>query len=174
MVIGMITLVTGGTRCGKAKYAESVLDSFEGRKYCIATMGHSGDEAGGVIARHYMLCKDKNFIALNQPRDIGASRIEEGCGVILECLDLLCLNEMYLGADSAADRIIGGIKKLAEKAAELVIVTNEVGSDGINYSHDTMNFIRQVAELNSRIAVFADNVIECVYGIPIVRKGVLR
>ena len=174
MVIGMITLVTGGTRCGKSKYAESVLEGFEGRKYCITTMGHSGDSAGGVISRHYRLCRDKNFIALDQPRDIGSSDIEEGCGVIIECLDILCLNEMYLGADSVSDRILSGIKTLAGKASELVIVTNEVGSDGINYSHDTMRFIQQVAELNSRIAVFADNVIECVYGIPIVRKGVLR
>ena len=72
-----------------------------------------------------------------------------------------------------ADKIISGIKRLSDFAVELVIVTNEVGSDGNDYSPDTMAYIKQMAIINRRIAELADNVVECVYGIPIVRKGSL-
>ena len=70
-----------------------------------------------------------------------------------------------------SEKIISGIKKLSETASELVIVTNQVGSDGISYEHGTAEYIRLLGEVNRRIADFADNVIECVYGVPIVLKG---
>ena len=34
-----------------------------------------------------------------------------------------------------------------------------------------MSYIKQMGIINCRIAEFADNVVECVYGIPIARKG---
>ena len=45
----MITLVTGGTKCGKSGYAERILERFEGRKYYIATMNPVGDDAEEII-----------------------------------------------------------------------------------------------------------------------------
>ena len=53
----------------------------------------------------------------------------------------------------------------------LVIVTNEVGMDGITYSSETMQYISAMAELNQTIAQMADAIIECVCGIPLVIKG---
>ena len=55
----------------------------------------------------------------------------------------------------------------------LVIVTNEVGMDGISYSDGTMQYISAMAELNQKTAQMADTVIECVCGIPLVIKGAM-
>ena len=98
-----------------------------------------------------------------------------GCGVLLECMGNLCANEMYISSSvlHPADMIIDNIKQLAETASELVIVTNEVGSDGNRYSIELMAFVSEIAAINSRIAELADNVVECVYGIPVALKGQL-
>ena len=82
---------------------------------------------------------------------------------------------MFVGTEILEDddKVVSGIRLLAEKAAELVIVTNEVGSDGNDYSADTMAYIRQMGIINRRLAELADNVVECVYGIPVILKGQL-
>lgn len=169
----MITLVTGGTKCGKSGYAEKILERFEGQKYYIATMNPVGDDAEEIIARHVEMRCGKNYVTVERLRDIGDTEIPEGSGVLLECVGNLCANEMFVGTEvlDPAKKIVEGIKRLSEKTSELVIVTNEVGSDGNDYSPDTMSYIKQMGIINCRIAEFADNVVECVYGIPIARKG---
>ena len=169
----MITLVTGGTKCGKSGYAEKILECFEGQKYYIATMNPVGDDAEEIIARHVEMRCGKNYVTVERLRDIGDTEIPDGSGVLLECVGNLCANEMFVGAKilDPANKIVEGIKRLSEKTSELVIVTNEVGTDGNDYSPDTMAYIKQMGVINRRIAELADNVVECVYGIPIARKG---
>jgi len=70
-----------------------------------------------------------------------------------------------------ADKIIKGIEKIAAQSEHFVIVTNNVFCDGVYYEKETMEYIRSIGEINCRIAEIADNVIECVYGIPVVLKG---
>ena len=169
----MITLVTGGTKCGKSGYAEKILERFEGQKYYIATMNPVGDDAEEIIARHVEMRCGKNYVTVERLRDIGDTEIPEGSGVLLECVGNLCANEMFSETEICypADKIISGIKRLSEYSEKLVIVTNQVGSDGIDYAEGTAEYIRLLGEINRRIAEFADNVIECIYGVPIVLKG---
>lgn len=54
-----------------------------------------------------------------------------------------------------------------------VAVTNQVGGDGIKYSPETMEYMKQMGLLNSGLAALADAVIEAVFGIPVLLKGVL-
>ena len=72
------------------------------------------------------------------------------------------------------DQILGGVCKLQTCASELVIVTNDVGSDGITYAEGTAAYIRAMGAINAGIAAMADDVIECIYGIPVAVKGSLR
>lgn len=52
----------------------------------------------------------------------------------------------------------------------MVIVTNEVGRDGRTYDRETMDYIRLMGLLNRRLADMADQVVEVVFGIPVVLK----
>ena len=69
------------------------------------------------------------------------------------------------------DCIVQGIKHLQSRAERLVVVTNNVGSDGVEYSEETNRYIEVMGRLNALIAGISDNVIECVYGVPVVLKG---
>ena len=82
--------------------------------------------------------------------------------------------EQFLnGCDAPAEKITAAIADLAKTAAELVIIHSEVGADGIDYTPETAAYIREMATLGRDLASMADLVVECVYGVPIVHKGVL-
>ena len=55
-----------------------------------------------------------------------------------------------------------------DKAADfLVVITNEVGSDGEMYEKETLEYIRLLGLVNCRLAKMASEVVEVVYGIPV-------
>lgn len=170
----MLTLITGGSKCGKSGLAERLLRDFSGEKYYIATMQPFGEEALAAIARHREQRAQQCFNTIEKYTDLTELTLPEDCGILLECMGNLCANEMF-GAciQNPADRILAGVRKLQQSASAFVIVTNEVGSDGIIYTPETMRYIAAMGEINCRIAALADNVIECVYGIPVVQKGAL-
>ena len=169
----MTTLITGGSKCGKSSLAEKILSSFSGRKVYIATMQPFGADALEAIERHRKMREGKGFETVEKYTNIHEIKLDRQCAVLLECMGNLCANEMFSGntVSSPADKIVNGIRLLADSVSELVIVTNQVGSDGISYPEGTADYIRELGEINRRIAAFADNVIECVYGIPVLLKG---
>ncbi|MCM1334630.1 MAG: bifunctional adenosylcobinamide kinase/adenosylcobinamide-phosphate guanylyltransferase [Bacteroides sp.] len=169
----MTTLITGGAKCGKSRYAEKILDGFAGDKIYIATMRPYGDEALRAIERHRRLRAGKGFRTVEKYTDLDELDLPEGCGVLLECTANLCANEMFRdeGVFDPVDKIIRGFDFLGRRAKTLVIVTNEVGSDGVAYARETADYIKYMGEINRRAAAKADRVIELVYGIPVVLKG---
>ena len=171
----MTTLITGGAKCGKSRLAEKLLDDFTGRKMYIATMMPYGEEALAAIARHRKIRAGKHFGTIDKYTDLYEIELPENCGILLECTANLCANEMFRGKDicDPTENIMRGIIHLQKHAENLVIVTNNVGSDGIAYSTETERYIEVIGRLNARTAELCDNVIECVYGVPVVLKGKL-
>lgn len=169
----MMTLVTGGSKCGKSRYAESIFDRFDGLKYYIATMQPYGDEAFEAIERHRKIRKGKGFETIEKYTDINEIKLPYGCGILLECTANLCANEMFSenGIVNPVYKIIDGFRYLKSCAELLVIVTNDVGCDGIDYETGMAEYIRIMGEINNRTAAISDNVVECVYGIPVALKG---
>jgi len=171
----MMTLITGGAKCGKSHLAEKLLDGFTDNKYYIATMKPFGEDAFAAIKRHRKKRAGKGFETIEKYTDIHEISVPENSAVLLECIANLCANEMF-DNKTAADpvkHISDGINLLKNCSSKLVIVTNNVGSDGINYTSGTMRYIEAMGRLNALIADISDNVVECVYGVPIVLKGKL-
>ena len=169
----MTTLVTGGSKCGKSTFAERLLSFHKGRRIYIATLRPYGNNADDIIARHIKMREGKGFITFEQFSDIEKAPVSDGDAVLLEDIGNLAANEMFTesGIVSPVEKIVNGIKLLSEKVDELIIVTNEVGCDGIEYAAGTMEYISAVSSINRSIAEFSDFVYECVYGIPVALKG---
>ena len=174
----MITLLTGGSKCGKSSIAEGLLNGFHGEKYYIAAMEPYGEDAHRAIARHREMRRGKGFHTIERARNIDTLKLpatgSDYCA-LLECLTTLCANEMFTqnGITDPSYKVISGLKNLSDQVGKLVIVTNEVSSDGIDYPTETMDYIRIMTRLNSEVAELADTVIECVCGIPLIQKGSL-
>lgn len=166
----MICLITGGSGCGKSTWAErfvSVLPK-EHRMY-IATMQVCDEESVRRVERHRAMRADKGFETVECETNLSAVSVPTGGTVLLEDLVNLTANEMFSGGD--VSRICPAIKSLSEKCANLIMVTNDVFSDGIDYAPMTKEYMRALASVNRFAADLADTVIEVVYSIPIAIKG---
>ncbi len=171
----MITLITGGSKCGKSSLAEKITCNFSGRKFYIATMRPCGEEAFSAIERHRKMRFGKGFETIEKYTDLGEIVLPEKSAVLIECMGNLCANEMFSDGKiiNPVDKILNDIQYLADITEYLTIVTNEVGNDGFSYESGTEEYIARINEINRKIALSADNVIECVYGIPVVMRGEL-
>lgn len=68
------------------------------------------------------------------------------------------------------DIIFNKLLDINAHAGELIVVTNEIFSDGIAYDADTMGFIWNLANLNRRLAKQSSQFTEVVCGIPLYIK----
>ncbi|MDD7370478.1 MAG: bifunctional adenosylcobinamide kinase/adenosylcobinamide-phosphate guanylyltransferase [Firmicutes bacterium] len=170
----MITLVTGGSGSGKSAYAEDVLTGFgEGERIYIATMYPFDEESQKRISRHRMMRAKKNFSTVECYTGLKEQKIPPNAYVLLECMSNLVANEMFqeTGAkENTVQAVLDGVANLEKQAAELVIVTNEIFSDGIVYEEETIRYQEYLGRINREIAKKAATVVEVVYGIPVVQK----
>lgn len=70
-----------------------------------------------------------------------------------------------------ADLMVSELVELNRRLGTLIIVSNEIFSDGERYEESTMAYLRVLGECNQRLAEMANQVYEVVCGIPLLRKG---
>ncbi|MCD8039763.1 MAG: bifunctional adenosylcobinamide kinase/adenosylcobinamide-phosphate guanylyltransferase [Lachnospiraceae bacterium] len=174
----MLTVVTGGSGSGKSEFAEQLImrQTGGGQIYYIATMQPFGSEGARRIARHRKQRAGMGFITLEQYARIENADVPKGAGALLECMSNLAANEMFDGrrgrsATEIRDDIIRGVEALYARCDKLVIVTNEIFSDGNSYDRKTREYIQCMGEINRSLAKMADCVVEVVYSIPVYIKN---
>lgn len=193
----MITLVTGGSGSGKSGMAERLLaESTCKEKYYLATMQAGDDEESKKkIERHRRLRRGKGFRTIEQSLDIRRAAAKMGPespmerGVLLECLSTLTANEMFRGetpgtsedvgaseeagtagklkAEATAEKIFEDVEHLYKTVRDLIIVSDNVFEDGMQYDEGTQAYLRALAKLVRELAGRADRVVEVVAGIPV-------
>ena len=171
----MLILVSGGSASGKSEFAESLVTSsgLENRIY-LATMQVWDQESVRRVERHRQMRAGKGFETVECPTGLADMVLPSGCAVLLEDLSNLCANEYFSpdGKDGTLDRVLAGIRRAADQAELLVVVTNELFSDGMDYDPNTLAYLSVLGELNRRTAALAEQVYEVVCGIPVAWKGV--
>lgn len=171
----MLTLVTGGAASGKSEYAEGLTLLSPGRRYYLATMrpcGPADPEFAARVARHRAMRAGKGFQTIECPTELRGAAVPEGAAVLLECLSNLAANELFGGAGEDAEReILAGIDALCRRARDVIVVSNEIFSDGVAYDSGTERYLALLGRLNREIARRAGRVVEVVCGIPIYHKG---
>ena len=171
----MFLVITGGSGSGKSAYAEQcVLDFGPAERIYIATMYPFDEECDRRIRRHREMRKQKQFSTLECYTGLKTADIPEDSVVLLECMSNLTANEMYQeggAGGQTVEEILAGICYLLKRVRHLVVVTNEIFSDGIDYDSETMRYQSYLGQINSEMGRMADQVTEVVYGIPITVKG---
>ena len=176
----MLALITGGSGSGKSAYAENLCMKLQQERkktpmVYIATMYPFDEEAFRKIERHRQMRKNKNFETLEcftNLKEVVLAQSETT--VLLECMSNLTANEMYQeggAGEKTVEAVCEGLDHLCEQASDVVVVSNEIFSDGIEYDPETFRYQEYLGKINQYIAGRADLVVEVVYGIPLVQKG---
>lgn len=166
----ILEIITGGSGSGKSEYAEDTAMTLKKKLNAdnlvyIATMKPFGNDAEERIKRHRKLRQGKGFITVERYTDIGGTEVPKNSVVLLECMSNLVANEMF-GGGASCNEIVNGVYTLLSKCEALVIVTNEVFSDGCLYDEVTLEYIKMLAEINKALAETADRMTEVIFGIP--------
>lgn len=176
----MLALITGGSGSGKSAYAEALCVKLQQKRkktpmVYIATMYPFDEEAFRKIERHRQLRKDKNFETVECFTNLKEVILTQpDTTVLLECMSNLTANEMYQengAGDKTVETVCEGLEHLCGQASDVVVVSNEIFSDGIKYDPETFRYQEYLGKINQYIAKKADLVVEVVYGIPLVQKG---
>lgn len=170
----MLMLVTGGSASGKSAFAESLLqNSVCPRHIYLAAMQPWDEECHARIARHRRQREGKGFETAERFRDLAGWDCPAGAAVLLECLSNLTANELF-SQDPPEDPfafLSAGLLSLQKRAGDLIVVTNEIFSDGIAYDAQTMRYLSLLGRLNNWLGTRADLLAEVVCGIPLFHKG---
>lgn len=168
-------LVVGGTASGKSVYAEKIACKLQpGVKYFVATLYPYDEESQERVKRHQKRRDGQGFHTIECFTDLQKIMPCDGKTVLLERITNLVTNEMYMegGANvQAVDRILSDMEKLKKQCQHLIVVTDEVFNDGVEYDYETERFIHYLGEINLGLARMADTVVEVVCGYPVVHKG---
>jgi adenosylcobinamide kinase / adenosylcobinamide-phosphate guanylyltransferase len=168
----LLTLILGGARSGKSRYAESLIAALPPPWVYVATAEAGDAEMIERIAAHRSR-RGSSWRTIEAPRDLTAAlKASETMPVLVDCLTLWLSNLMLAKADIEAE-IVQLENTLAEAAAPVVLVANEVGY-GIVPDHPLGRRFRDLQGLlNQRIASRADRVVLVVAGLPLALKGTL-
>lgn len=175
----MIAFVYGGSGSGKSEYAESLVMACSDVKhrYYIATMKAYGEEGAKRVQRHLKLREGKGFQTIECQKDIASVLLQmehpENATLLLECMSNLVANEMFdteQGADHLPERVMEGIRKLAVRVKNLILVSANVFDDGTEYDPVSQEYMKCLGQVNLETAALARQVVEVVAGIPVIIK----
>lgn len=149
------------------------------------------------IERHRAMRADKGFDTVECYRHVEHIVAKRQDVLLLECMSNLLANEMYLEQDSddgglaetmsevekagvgmsetlspVSKKIVQALVNLSTRVQDVVIVTNDVFSDGgsLTYDESTREYVKNLAEINCALAREAATVTEVVCRIPVIVK----
>ena len=165
-----LTLVLGGARSGKSRYAESLVTALPAPWIYVATAEARDAEMAERIAAHQAR-RGAGWRTLETPRDVvGALTAHGTTPLLVDCLTLWLANAVLASADVDAE-IERLEAALTQAAAPIVLVANEVGFGIVPDDALGRRFRDLQGVLNQRIAARADRVVLVVAGLPLTIKG---
>jgi adenosylcobinamide kinase / adenosylcobinamide-phosphate guanylyltransferase len=165
-----LTLVLGGARSGKSRYAEGVITARAPPWIYVATAQAGDDEMAARIATHRAQ-RAAGWQTIEAAHDLAGALATAPvrARLLVDCVTLWLSNRMLAEADLEAEarRLEDA---LARRAGTTVLVSNEVGYGIVPDNALARRFRDMHGHLNQRLAACADRVVLVVAGLPLVMK----
>lgn len=165
-----LTLVLGGARSGKSRFAEEAIEQLGRPALYLATAEARDEEMKARIAAHRAR-RGGHWTTIEEPLELANILLNETeRPVLIDCLTLWVSNLM------GAKRDVGfETERLASAAAQcavpLVMVSNEVGLGIVPDNELAREFRDHAGRLNQRIAQAAQRVVFMAAGLPLTLKA---
>lgn len=168
-----ITLVIGGARSGKSKYAEQLAISKQLPVTYVATATALDAEMEARILDHQTR-RPADWKLHECPLDLAEllrNEAQKKQAIVVDCLTLWLNNQLYKDPTQNFS-LLGStlIEAIKDSPAQIILVSNEVGLGIIPLGEVTRQFVDEAGRLNQQLAQVADKVIFTVAGLPLVLK----
>ena len=169
------TLVIGGQRSGKSRFAEGLVVQSGLAPVYFALNAAAATEMAERIERHRAR-RGAAWTTVEEPLELAAAigaEARAGRAVLVDCLTLWLSNVLEAGRDADAEgtRLAAAV---AEAAGPVAIVSNEVGSGVIPDNALARAYADALGTLNQRIAAAVPSVVFVVAGLPTILKSPLK
>ena len=177
----MTYFISGGAKTGKSSLAQDLAVSLAkgGKRYYVATMISSGSEDDERIRRHIAQRSGMGFETVECFRNImdclhtadmnGVFLVDSVTALIQNAL--FPVEKNYRMDIAAANRCADELVKFAHTVRHVVFVSDYIYSDADRYSESTEMYRKCLADIDRRLAMVCDTVIEVSAGQPIIHKG---
>ncbi len=175
----MLTLILGGARSGKSRYAQTLVGDAPLVVYIATASAGDDPEMKRRIARHRAE-RPSHFRTVEAPVALveAVEAVKDGV-LLVDCMTLwlsnLCYRHRALRQEARESRILGAvsafIKAARERTGEVIVVSNEVGEGVVPDSAIARDFRDLQGLANQAVAREADRVVVMVAGIPRAVKG---
>jgi adenosylcobinamide kinase/adenosylcobinamide-phosphate guanylyltransferase len=162
-----ITLILGGARSGKSKFAEKQALQSKRQRIYLATAEAFDAEMQNRIARHQEDRGD-GWATIEEPVDLGGALINHSSVnniILVDCLTLWLSNIMGrdLTIEQEVDKLLAAIKTLS---GPVIFVSNEVGQGIVPDNALARAFRDHAGRLHQRLAERANSVYFVTAGLP--------
>lgn len=173
-------IVYGTASSGKSNIAENMAVEISKENNTplvyIATMESDSDAAKIRIRKHRKAREGKGFYTIEEPNKLIVHTLSvREKTVLLECVSNYCANVYYKNfgdtvatneeIDKLTETIVTQIIALSKSAKELIVVSNDIFRDGIQYDEWTESYCKLLAHVNEGLTNSCDSFYEVVNGI---------
>jgi adenosylcobinamide kinase / adenosylcobinamide-phosphate guanylyltransferase len=173
-----ITLVLGGVRSGKSRYALQLAAHAQRVTFLATAERRDDEEMQRKIDRHRAE-RPQHWATIEEPLHL-ADAIESlrNCDLLLiDCLTLFAGKVLEVHGENEADvsaSVDALCAALTASPCSIVLVSNEVGSGVVPAFEMGRRYRDLLGEINQRVAAIADHVVLMVAGLPLTLKGSLN
>ncbi|HEY1506172.1 MAG TPA: bifunctional adenosylcobinamide kinase/adenosylcobinamide-phosphate guanylyltransferase [Stellaceae bacterium] len=165
-----ITLVLGGARAGKSRFAEELIESTTRAALYLATAEPRDEEMRARIAAHRAR-RGANWTTVEEPLElVNVLLAETTRPVLIDCLTLWLSNLMGAKRDIGFE-IERLLSVLPKAQTPVVIVANEVGLGIVPDNAMAREFRDHAGRLNQAVAKLTQRVVFVAAGLPLILKG---
>jgi adenosylcobinamide kinase/adenosylcobinamide-phosphate guanylyltransferase len=175
---GDVTLVLGGVRSGKSRYALQLAAPHQRVTFVATAERRQDDEMQRKIERHRAE-RPKHWMTIEEPIKLAAviGSVTNCDLLLIDCLTLFAGKMLdVFGDDSIAlsENIAALCAALEAPPCSVVLVSNEVGSGVVPAFELGRRYRDLLGDVNQRVASIADHVVLMVAGLPLTLKSPLN
>lgn len=162
-----VSLILGGAKSGKSKYAEDLSANYENKLY-IATAEARDEEMKDRIKAHQKQ-RGTNWQTIEEPLNIKdhlEAQNEPNSVILVDCMTIWLSNlfEQNCNIETETNLLL---KTLPNCSADVIMVSNEVGLSIVPENALARKFRDEQGILNQKLAKVANNVVFIAAGLPI-------
>lgn len=169
------SLILGGVRSGKSRYAEQLAQRGNMPVTFIATARANGDEAMRLRIEHHRATRPRHWHTIEEPMALSsclATEARAGQTILVDCLTLWLTNLLLSNDESrCVSETAHLVDILPHLPGHLILVSNETGLGITPLGELTRRFSDDMGRLHQALAQQCASVVLMVAGLPLNLKG---